>query len=105
VAVLVAAVLDADTPVMSMTRYSPLSCLPVVGLTFSCSVYGAALFDTPSMPKSLSLLNRVLSFLSLPLIDAGRLPPVRYRRQGDGLTERYADLVRAAIDEAQPPVS
>jgi LPS sulfotransferase NodH len=53
----------------------------------------------------LAAANRVLGFLRLPLLDAGRLPPVRYRRQADGLTERYADLVRAAIEEAQPPVS
>ncbi len=53
----------------------------------------------------LAVTNRVLGFLRLPLLDAGRLPPVRYRRQADGLAERYADLVRAAIDEAQPPES
>jgi hypothetical protein len=28
---------------------------------------------------------------------AGDLPPVRYRKQADSLTERYADLVRSAM--------
>jgi trehalose 2-sulfotransferase len=53
----------------------------------------------------LTVTNRVFGFLRLPLLDAGRLPPVRYRQQADDLTDRYADLVHAAIEEAQPPVS
>jgi LPS sulfotransferase NodH len=53
----------------------------------------------------LTVANRVLSFLRLPLLDAASLPPVRYRRQADSRTERYADLVRAATEEVQPPVS
>jgi trehalose 2-sulfotransferase len=53
----------------------------------------------------LTVANRVLGFLRLPLLDAGRLPPVRYRQQADGLTDRYVDLVRAAAEQAQPPVS
>jgi trehalose 2-sulfotransferase len=53
----------------------------------------------------LTVANRVLSFLRLPLLDAASLPPVRYRRQADSLAGRYADLVRAAIEEGQPPVS
>ena len=44
----------------------------------------------------LAVANRVLEFLRLPQLDAGTLPPVRYRKQADGLTERYADLVRSA---------
>jgi LPS sulfotransferase NodH len=45
----------------------------------------------------LAAANRVLEFLRLPQLDADTLPPVRYRRQADGLTERYVDLVRSAI--------
>jgi LPS sulfotransferase NodH len=53
----------------------------------------------------LAAANRVLGFLRLPLIGAGCLPPVRYRQQADRLTDRYADLVRAAAEQAQPPLS
>jgi len=53
----------------------------------------------------LTAANRVLGFLRLPLLDAGSLPPVRYRQQADRLTDRYVDLVRAAAEQAQPPVS
>jgi LPS sulfotransferase NodH len=52
----------------------------------------------------LTAANRVLGFLRLPLIGAGCLPPVRYRQQADSLTDRYADLVRAAIEDVKPPV-
>ena len=44
----------------------------------------------------LAVANRVLEFLRLPHLDADHLPPVRYRKQADGLTERYVDLVRSA---------
>jgi LPS sulfotransferase NodH len=53
----------------------------------------------------LTVANRVLGFLRLPLLDAGSLPPLRYRQQADGLTDHYVDLVRAAAGQAQPPVS
>jgi LPS sulfotransferase NodH len=53
----------------------------------------------------LTVANRVLGFLRLPLLDVGSLPPVRHRQQADDLTDRYADLVRAAAEAAQPPVS
>lgn len=43
----------------------------------------------------LTAVNKVLGFLHLPLL--GTLPPVRYRRQADSLTEHYADLVRSAM--------
>ena len=45
----------------------------------------------------LAVANRVLEFLRLPRLDAGTLPPVRYRKQADTLTERYAGLVRSAM--------
>jgi trehalose 2-sulfotransferase len=45
----------------------------------------------------LAVANRVLEFLRLPQLDADNLPLVRYRKQADSLTERYADLVRSAI--------
>jgi LPS sulfotransferase NodH len=45
----------------------------------------------------LAVVNRVLEFLRLPQLGAGDLPPVRYRKQADSLTERYADLVRSAM--------
>jgi trehalose 2-sulfotransferase len=45
----------------------------------------------------LAVANRVLGFLRLPPLDADTLPPVRYRKQADSLTERYVDLVRAAM--------
>jgi trehalose 2-sulfotransferase len=45
----------------------------------------------------LAVANRVLGFLRLPRLDAGDLPPVRYRKQADAATERYVDLVRSAM--------
>ena len=45
----------------------------------------------------LAVANAVLEFLGLRLLDARDLPPVRYRKQADGLTERYVDLVRFAM--------
>jgi LPS sulfotransferase NodH len=45
----------------------------------------------------LAAANAVLEFVDLPRLDAGSLPPVRYRQQADSLTDRYADLVRAAM--------
>jgi len=45
----------------------------------------------------LGAANGVLEFLRLPQLDAGDLPPVRYRKQADSLTERYVDLVRSAM--------
>lgn len=45
----------------------------------------------------LAAANAVLEFLRLPHLDAHHLPPVRYRRQADTLTETYADLVRSAM--------
>jgi LPS sulfotransferase NodH len=45
----------------------------------------------------LAVVNRVLEFLRLPRLDAADLPPVRYRKQADSLTERYVDLVRSAM--------
>jgi hypothetical protein len=36
----------------------------------------------------LAVANAVLEFLRLPQLDAGHLPPVRYRKQADSLTER-----------------
>lgn len=53
----------------------------------------------------LTVANRVLGFLRLPRLTPEALPPVRYRRQADSLTDRYVDLVRSAAEEAQPPVS
>jgi LPS sulfotransferase NodH len=44
----------------------------------------------------LAVANAVLGFLRLPRLDADTLPPVRYRKQADSLTERYVDLVRSA---------
>jgi len=46
----------------------------------------------------LTVANRVLEFLRLPRLDAAELPPVRYRQQADSLTDRYADLVRSAMN-------
>ena len=48
----------------------------------------------------LTVANRVLGFLHLPRLEPGDLPPVRYRQQADSLTDRYVDLVRAAIEDA-----
>jgi LPS sulfotransferase NodH len=45
----------------------------------------------------LAVANGVLAFLHLPQLDADTLPPVRYRKQADSLTERYVDLVRSAM--------
>ncbi len=45
----------------------------------------------------LAVANAVLEFLRLPQLAAGDLPPVRYRKQADSLTERYAELVRSAM--------
>jgi LPS sulfotransferase NodH len=45
----------------------------------------------------LAVANRVLEFLSLRRLEAADLPPVRYRRQADSLTERYVDLARSAM--------
>ncbi len=45
----------------------------------------------------LAVANAVLEFLRLPRLDAGHLPPVRYRKQAGSLTERYVDLVRSAM--------
>jgi LPS sulfotransferase NodH len=45
----------------------------------------------------LAVVNRVLEFLCLQRLDAADLPPVRYRKQADSLTERYVDLVRSAM--------
>lgn len=46
----------------------------------------------------LAVANRVLAFVRLPQLDAGTLPPVRYRKQADSLTDRYAALVRSAMN-------
>jgi LPS sulfotransferase NodH len=46
----------------------------------------------------LAVVNLVLEFLRLPRLDAADLPPARYRQQADSLTERYADLVRSAMN-------
>jgi len=45
----------------------------------------------------LAVANGVLEFLRLPRLDADHLPPVRYRKQADGLTETYVNLVRSAM--------
>ncbi len=45
----------------------------------------------------LAAANTVLEFLRLPRLDTDDLPPVRYRKQADALTERYVDLVRSAM--------
>ena len=45
----------------------------------------------------LAVANQVLEFLRLPPLRVSGLPPVRYRQQADSLTERYVDLVRAAM--------
>jgi LPS sulfotransferase NodH len=46
----------------------------------------------------LAVANGVLEFLRLPRLQAGDLPPVRYRRQADRLTETYVDLVRSTMN-------
>jgi trehalose 2-sulfotransferase len=51
----------------------------------------------------LAVVNRVLEFLRLPQLDAGGLPPVRYRQQADGLTEQCAALVRSAMAATDNP--
>lgn len=45
----------------------------------------------------LAVANAALEFLRLPELDAAGLPPVRYRKQADSLTDRYVDLVRSAM--------
>jgi LPS sulfotransferase NodH len=45
----------------------------------------------------LAAANAALEFLRLPQLDADDLPPIRYRKQADTLTEHYADLVRSAM--------
>jgi hypothetical protein len=45
----------------------------------------------------LTVANVVLAFLRLPQLNARDLPPVRYRKQADSLTERCVDLVRSAM--------
>jgi trehalose 2-sulfotransferase len=40
----------------------------------------------------LAVVNRVLKFLRLPQLDADDLPPVRYRKQADSLTETYGGV-------------
>jgi trehalose 2-sulfotransferase len=45
----------------------------------------------------LAVANAVLEFLGLSPLGARDLPPVRYREQADGLTDRYVDLIRSAI--------
>jgi trehalose 2-sulfotransferase len=45
----------------------------------------------------LAAANAVLAFLRLPQLDEDTLPPVRYIKQADKLTDRYADLVRSAM--------
>jgi LPS sulfotransferase NodH len=45
----------------------------------------------------LAVANGVPEFLRLPRLDPDHLPPVRYRKQADSLTETYEDLVRSAM--------
>lgn len=45
----------------------------------------------------LGTVNAVLDFLDLDRLGEDDLPPVRYRKQADDLSERYVDLVRAAL--------
>jgi LPS sulfotransferase NodH len=45
----------------------------------------------------LPAVNAVLEFLRLPQLDADHLPPARYHKQADTLTDRYVDLVRSAM--------
>jgi trehalose 2-sulfotransferase len=45
----------------------------------------------------LAAANAVLGYLRLPRLDARDLPPVRYRKQADNLSDRYADFVRSAM--------
>jgi hypothetical protein len=54
----------------------------------------------PALAIGRPAANAVLEFLRLPQLDASDLPPVRYRKQADCLTERYADLIRSAISSA-----
>ena len=51
----------------------------------------------------LAAANAVLEFLRLPQLEAGDLPPVRYRKQADSLTDRYVDLVRSAMNSQADP--
>jgi trehalose 2-sulfotransferase len=48
----------------------------------------------------LAVANTVLEFLSLTPLDATDLPRARYRKQGDSLTDHYADLVRSAMNSS-----
>jgi trehalose 2-sulfotransferase len=52
----------------------------------------------------LAVANQVLEFLRLPQLDARDLPPVRYRKQADALTETRVDLVRSAMSSLADPV-
>lgn len=45
----------------------------------------------------LGTVNNVLGFLGLKQLTRNALPPVRYRKQADALSEHYVNLVRAAI--------
>jgi LPS sulfotransferase NodH len=51
----------------------------------------------------LAVANGVLEFLRLPQLDADHLPPVRYRKQADSLTETYVHLVRSAMSSPADP--
>jgi trehalose 2-sulfotransferase len=51
----------------------------------------------------LAVTNAVLKFLRLPRLDTHDLPPVRYRKQADSLTDRYVDLARSAISSQADP--
>ena len=50
----------------------------------------------------LAVANAVLEF-RLPELDADDLPPVRYRKQADNLTEAYAELVRSTMSSHADP--
>jgi LPS sulfotransferase NodH len=45
----------------------------------------------------LAVANTILAFRRLRRLDAADLPPVRYRKQADSLTETYAEFVRSAM--------
>src|SRR5215472_16910149 len=51
----------------------------------------------------LAVANGVLEFLRLPQLEADDLPPVRYHKQADRLTERYVNLVRSAMSTLADP--
>ncbi len=46
----------------------------------------------------LGTVNNVLGFLNLRQLTQDAIPPVRYRKQADALTEHYVNLVRAAMN-------